>query len=479
MPTPARSEPLLSCIMIFLDGERFIEEAISSVVAQAGDWELVLVDDGSTDGSTAIARRWAAEHPARLRYVEHPGHANLGMSAARNAGLAASRGRYVGFLDCDDVWLPCVVGHVGRVLAANPGVDVVIGGTWRWYGWTGVAEDVSRDHRMSLPEVAPERIVEPPDLFAAIYGQPGGWRVPAMCSLVVRREALIALGGMEVEFRGLYEDQVLYTKLALHLRTVVDPRPLALYRQHSGSACERSVADGSWQRLGPSDAVRRFMSWVRDYVEAETGAGSTSSAIARQNIALDGWWDEGPSQRRWPRLRAIVPAPARRIVRRLGDGRRAPAGPSILAAWSEQYLRSAAAALSGRVLVVTGPGDEPWRDDVPDDAFRAGVVVVRWPLDAVSGSFEHVVVPVGAAERAGDQLFERIAAAVRPGGRATLLVPASATACADATAVETFGNTVTVHAIANGVDSAAVGVELDRHDPAVPVLVVLLLERSE
>jgi len=71
-------DPRASCVLIFLDGERFIDEAIRSVVGQQGcdDWELVLVDDGSTDASTAIARRWAATDPDRIRYVEHPGHAN-------------------------------------------------------------------------------------------------------------------------------------------------------------------------------------------------------------------------------------------------------------------------------------------------------------------------------------------------------------------------------------------------------------------
>ena len=102
VPTPA-----VTCVLIFLDGAQFIDEAIRSVVAQGDDvdWELILVDDGSTDESTAIARRWASDD-ARIRYLEHEGHANLGMSASRNAGVAAARGDLIGFLDCDDVWLP-------------------------------------------------------------------------------------------------------------------------------------------------------------------------------------------------------------------------------------------------------------------------------------------------------------------------------------------------------------------------------------
>jgi glycosyltransferase involved in cell wall biosynthesis len=66
-------KPLVSAITIFLNGENFIEEAIQSVLAQTySNWELLLVDDGSTDGSTEIARRYVREYPGRIRYVEHP-----------------------------------------------------------------------------------------------------------------------------------------------------------------------------------------------------------------------------------------------------------------------------------------------------------------------------------------------------------------------------------------------------------------------
>ena len=87
---------LVSVVVIFLDAERFLEEAVGSVLAQTFDhWELLLVDDGSTDGSTAIARRYARTHPGRIRYLEHDGHRTLGMSASRNLGLFHGRGHYI------------------------------------------------------------------------------------------------------------------------------------------------------------------------------------------------------------------------------------------------------------------------------------------------------------------------------------------------------------------------------------------------
>src|SRR5206468_2884667 len=80
--------PTVSVVVIFLNAERFLDEAIQSVMGQTyPHWELLLVDDGSTDGSSAIARGYTERQPNRVRYLEHPGHRNAGMSASRNLGL--------------------------------------------------------------------------------------------------------------------------------------------------------------------------------------------------------------------------------------------------------------------------------------------------------------------------------------------------------------------------------------------------------
>src|SRR5581483_8934066 len=104
------SLPVVSVIMIFLNEEKFIEEAVHSVLSQRYDnWELLLVDDGSTDASTAIARKFAQQYPEKVRYLEHKGHTNRGMSASRNLGMHHARGKYIALLDGDDVWLPFMI----------------------------------------------------------------------------------------------------------------------------------------------------------------------------------------------------------------------------------------------------------------------------------------------------------------------------------------------------------------------------------
>ena len=93
---PRSDRPRVSVIVVFFDDERFLAQAIESVAAQEfTDWEMLLVDDGSTDGSTAIAKSWVELQPSKIRYLEHPDHQNRGISATRNLGLRESRGEFV------------------------------------------------------------------------------------------------------------------------------------------------------------------------------------------------------------------------------------------------------------------------------------------------------------------------------------------------------------------------------------------------
>jgi Glycosyl transferase family 2 len=86
----SEAETLVSVVIIFFNAQEFFEESIASVLAQTHSRiELLLCDDGSTDGSTAIAPRWAESAP-QVRYLEHPGHAHRGMNSTRNPSTACA-----------------------------------------------------------------------------------------------------------------------------------------------------------------------------------------------------------------------------------------------------------------------------------------------------------------------------------------------------------------------------------------------------
>lgn len=96
--------PLVSVIMPSFNTERFIAEAIDSVVAQTvADWELIVVDDASTDATAAIAAGYQ-QRDSRIRLIAQ--QRNQGPASARNRGLDAARGELIAFIDSDDIWYP-------------------------------------------------------------------------------------------------------------------------------------------------------------------------------------------------------------------------------------------------------------------------------------------------------------------------------------------------------------------------------------
>jgi glycosyltransferase involved in cell wall biosynthesis len=249
--------PLVSVVIIFLNAERFIREAIESVFAQTyRPWELLLVDDGSTDEGTAIARRYAQQNPDRVRYLDHPGHLNRGTGASRNLGLQEARGRYVGFLDADDVWFPNVLMEQVALLEAHPDVAMLYGPILWWYSWTGRPEDQGRDYIESLG-VPPDSVIQPPRLLPLFLRNKAA--VPS--GILVRRQITERVGGFEDEFRGEYEDQAFCAKICLAAPVFSSGQCWYRYRQHPDSC----VATG--QQTGLTHAARlAFLSWLARYL---------------------------------------------------------------------------------------------------------------------------------------------------------------------------------------------------------------------
>lgn len=253
-------KPLISIITIFLNGEEFIEEAIQSIFSQTYDhWELLLVDDGSTDGSTAIAQRYAQQYPEKIRYLDHEGHQNRGMSASRNLGINNAKGDYIGFLDCDDLWTYNKLEQQLNILENYPEVGLVGGRTKWWYSWTGNPNDQSRDfvQKFDLPL---NTIIQPPDLLLLFLQDE--WA--SLCDILVRRSSVEAVGGYEVAFRGMYEDQAFHTKLCLKFPTFLSSECWYLYRQHPQACCSISHSTGKTDR-----ARKIFLTWLEEYLSQQ------------------------------------------------------------------------------------------------------------------------------------------------------------------------------------------------------------------
>jgi len=250
---------MVSIILIFFNAERFIAEAIDSVLAQSySDWELLLVDDGSTDDSTQIALDYASRMPERVRYLHHEHHANRGMSASRNLGISRAGGDFVAFIDADDVWLPRKLERQLDLLKSHPDADMIYGLTEYWYSWTGEIQDRTRDFIEELG-VEPDTLIKPPVLLSLLLES----KAPSACptDMMLRRELLDRTGWFDESFRGMFEDQAFLSKVYLHASVFVAGEHWFRYRQHPDSCSARAAAANQQHRAGLA-----FFDWLEVYL---------------------------------------------------------------------------------------------------------------------------------------------------------------------------------------------------------------------
>lgn len=125
--TPPHRAPFFSVILCSYNRAALLPRALDSLIAQTEtNWELVLVDDGSTDNTATVIRAWIAQHPEAA--VVHIHHANQGLARSRNIGVDAASGEWITFLDSDDYYAPQHLASRRRVLDAHPAVDFLHGG---------------------------------------------------------------------------------------------------------------------------------------------------------------------------------------------------------------------------------------------------------------------------------------------------------------------------------------------------------------
>jgi glycosyltransferase involved in cell wall biosynthesis len=254
-------EPLVSVVLCFFNETLFLEEAIQSVLLQSyRNWELLLVDDGSTDESTDIAQRYAAKYPDRIFYVEHPYHQNKGLSASRNAGIKKTRGSYVAFLDADDVWLPQKLRYQVDLFRSHANLTVVIEASLYWNSWSD-----PRKEDVLIPVGVPEGIYKAPQLMLSLYPL-GTGAAPCPSGIMVHRGVLRRCVFEEI-FRGIlqmYEDQAFLSKVYLKETVYVSEACHNKYRQRATSLVASVHESGNYHRVRS-----HYLYWFRDYLHSQ------------------------------------------------------------------------------------------------------------------------------------------------------------------------------------------------------------------
>ena len=210
LPTP----PAVSVIMPVWNRERFVADAIQSILAQTyADFELIVVDDGSTDGTRSVV---ASFEDPRLRCL--PGE-HRGISAAMNAGLAAAKGRFIARLDSDDWWFPDMLATQVTVLEGRPEVGLVY----------ARGECTDSDWKpLSMTWGYPLRY--PDETFRSMVYNDSTCNITVVC-----RRACFERVGTYDESLQTSEDLDMWLRVARYFEFAFTDRVLARIRLHGGS----------------------------------------------------------------------------------------------------------------------------------------------------------------------------------------------------------------------------------------------------
>lgn len=265
--------PTVSVVIPLYNARDVIRETIQSVLAQTWkDYEIVVIDDGSTDGSGEVAR----EFGSALRYIRQE---NGGVALARNRGIAESTGTYIALLDHDDLWHPTKLEKQVAVLNQRPEVGMVI-------------SDVAHIDREGHPMGIIGKGYNPSETFARLFVR---GNVPTPSAAMIRRAVLNAVGGLDQAFLSAgMDDHELWTRIAAHCEIANVPEPLTYHRNREikpariGLSHRAILIEKLLERFGHDPDKRRYLLREQASYLADLG----------KQLAKEGRPDEGRSRLR-------------------------------------------------------------------------------------------------------------------------------------------------------------------------------------
>jgi glycosyltransferase involved in cell wall biosynthesis len=199
----------VSVVIPLYNARDVIAETIESVLAQTWtDYEIIVVDDGSQDGSGELVQAFGD----RIRYIRQQ---NTGVAGARNRGIEESHGEYIALLDHDDLWHPTKLEKQVRMLDQNPEIGMVL-------------TDVQHIDKRGNPKGILGHGYSPTERFAELFVQ--GY-VPTPSSAMIRRSVFLTIGGFDEVFHSAgLDDHELWPRIAARYRLANIPEPLTCHR---------------------------------------------------------------------------------------------------------------------------------------------------------------------------------------------------------------------------------------------------------
>ncbi|RMF38954.1 MAG: glycosyltransferase [Planctomycetota bacterium] len=268
-----KSFPLVSVVMPVYNAQAYLVDAVASIIEQTlADWELVCVDDGSTDATPEILR-WMAQRDARIRVVRQE---NAGIVEALNRGCTLARGPLIARMDADDIALPARLERQVEWFRRYP--KCVAAGT-------GILEiDADGDPlRVTYPPMAEDQIQR------SLLSRQTGLYHP---TVMMRTEAWRAVGGYRRQYQWV-EDHDLWLRMAQRGPLMNLPSVLLAYRQHASSVC--------WRR---AEQQRELMDQLLREAYQARGLAFTGQAVshrpAGRSAAGPGKWARAAARGGFP-----------------------------------------------------------------------------------------------------------------------------------------------------------------------------------
>jgi glycosyltransferase involved in cell wall biosynthesis len=211
--------PVVSVCIASYNHARFLPRCLESILAQTyQDFNIVVVDDGSTDNSCEILESFQRQYPEKIQYSFHPNHANSGYVKTTNAAIRASSGKYIAFIGSDDVWYPHKLAVQMAFFERQPDVSFV-------YSYAQYIDEQGND----LPEICGVDITTADNPTGQMIFS---CHMPAM-TVVAQKECLEKLGLFDEKL--IYSDWDLMVRLTATTRGGFIAEPLAQYRLHGSN----------------------------------------------------------------------------------------------------------------------------------------------------------------------------------------------------------------------------------------------------
>jgi glycosyltransferase involved in cell wall biosynthesis len=223
------SSPKVSVVLASYNQAPYLRQAIDSILGQAfDDYELIIVDDGSSDGSRELIEDIVARHPGRVRFCHHLNHRNLGISPTYLLGIGAARGAYVAFLEGDDRWGPNYLGGKVAALDRHPDVGVVFSRYRILSGGFYGCDMAFRQWILGLFTIPHRPFNNVGHLMMR--------NNVATFSAFVARKSLLDQSPLTLPREILFFDWWVLLQLGMRSKFLLDPASVVEWRQHPGSA---------------------------------------------------------------------------------------------------------------------------------------------------------------------------------------------------------------------------------------------------